>query len=105
MPTKAPRIYVPIYSQELQDALDEFQEVSGIAKSQILSQLLSETAPVIRAMSDAYRLAKKSPTAAVDRMREVVSDAHIGIAQLQLDMNAATAKPKRRKLRRAPKRD
>jgi hypothetical protein len=103
MPTKAPRIYVPIYSQELRDALEEFQTVSGIAKSQILSQLLSETAPVIRAMSEAYRLAKKSPTAAIDRMRDVVSEAHIGIAQLQLDMQPKVTK--RKKLRRSPKRD
>ncbi|WP_348239906.1 hypothetical protein [Salmonella enterica] len=101
MPTKHPRVYVPV-SDDLRAALEEFTKESGIAKSQILSQLLSETAPVIRAMTEAFRVAKKSPTAAVDRMRELAQEAHIAVAQLQLDMQA---KPKLKKLRKSPKRD
>lgn len=101
MPTKHPRVYIPV-SDDLRAALDEFTKVSGVAKSQILSQLLSETAPVIRAMTEAFRLAKKSPAQAADAMRDVVHGAHVQIAQLQLDMQP---KPKRKKLRKSPKRD
>lgn len=102
MPTKAPRIYVPIINPEVARALDEFTKESGIAKSQILGQLISEMTPVLQAMTESYRLAKKSPAAAVDRMRSLVQEAHIGVAQLQLDMHP---KGPRKKLRRAPKRD
>jgi len=103
MPTKAPRIYVPI-SPDLMDALDEFTKVSGVAKSQILGQLISEAGPVIRAMTEAYRLAKKSPAQAIEPMRELAQKAHIEVAQHQLALDAATAK-KKRKLRKSPKRD
>lgn len=100
MPTKAARVYVPI-SRELEKDLEEFTQVSGVAKSQILSQLLSECGPVIRSMTEAYRLAKKSPSQALESLREVVGGMHVKVAQLQLDMQP---KP-RRKLRKAPKRD
>jgi len=53
-------------------------------------------------MTEAFRLAKKSPAQAADAMREVVHGAHVQIAQLQLDMQP---KPKRKKLRKSPKRD
>lgn len=98
MPTKRPRINVTI-SPELDTALQAFREASGMAPSSLISQLLSETVPVVLAMTEAYKLAKKSPAAAAARMRDVVQDAHIGIAQLQLDM---APKRKRRKLRASP---
>lgn len=103
MPTKAPRIYVPI-TPELMDALDEFTKVSGIAKSQILSQLMSDSfPPLVRAMTEAFRVAKKSPSQAIDVMREMVQEAHVGVAQLQLDMDviSKSVKTKKRKLRKS----
>lgn len=100
MPTKLHRIYVPV-SAELDEALDAFNAESGLAKSQLLSQLTSELVPVIRAMTDAFRLAKKSPAQAADSMRDLVQGAHVQIAQLQLDM---APKPKKKKLRRSPRR-
>lgn len=99
MPTKLPRVAISL-TPELHVALEKFTAESGMAKSQLISQLLSETVPVIDAMTEAYRLAKKSPAAAADRMRDLVQSAHVGLAQLQLDM---APKPKKRKMRRSPR--
>lgn len=98
MPTKNPRINVTV-SQELYEALSEFRAASGMSSASLLSQLLSETVPVIRAMTEAFKLAKSSPAKASDALREVVQDAHVQVAQLQLDM---APKPKRKKLRKSP---
>lgn len=98
MPAK--RVYVPL-SPELDSALEVFNAETGIAKSQLLSQLLAETVPVIQAMTDAFRIAKKSPPQAAAAMRDLVSGAHVKLAQLQLDMQP---KPARKRMRKSPRR-
>ena len=49
MPTKRPRINVTI-TPELHQALVEFRRASGMSSASLISQLLSETVPVINAM-------------------------------------------------------
>jgi hypothetical protein len=96
--TKTPRIALTV-SPELFAALEAFTQETGIARAQILAQLVSETVPLIQAMTEAFRQAKRSPSGAMDAMKGVVRDAHVKVAQVQLDLEA---KRPRRKLRLRP---
>jgi hypothetical protein len=95
---KLPRIAIQV-SPELFAALEAFTQETGIARAQILAQMVSETVPVIQAMTEAFRQAKRSPSTAMDVMKDVVRDAHLKVAQVQLDLES---KRPRRKLRLRP---
>lgn len=97
MPTKRPRINVTI-TPELHQALVEFRRASGMSSASLISQLLSETVPVINAMTEAYKVAKKSPQQAAQVMRDLVTNTHVQVAQMQLDMQPKAKK----KIRRSP---
>jgi len=96
--TKPPRIAITV-SPELFAALEAFTQETGIARAQILGQLVTDTVPVIQAMTEAFRQAKRSPSGALDAMKDVVRDAHVKVAQVQLDLES---KRPRRKLRLRP---
>ena len=93
MPTEKPRLYITL-TPELKRALDSFQAETGLARSALIAQLLSESVPVIDAMTEAYRAAKQSPAAAVDRMRDAVRHAHGKLSQASLSLEQ-TAKHRR----------
>lgn len=95
MPTKRPRINVTI-TPELHQALIEFRRASGMSPASMLSTMLSETVPVIQSMTEAYKLAKKSPQQAAQVMRDLVSNTHVQVAQMQLDMQPKAKKKIRR---------
>lgn len=101
MPTNKARLNVTL-TPELRGALDRFSAETGISRSQILAQLLSEAVPVIDTMTEAFRLARKSPASAVSAMREAVMGAHVELAQMSLDM---APDKKKVKLRMSTKRD
>ena len=94
-----PRIYVTIPS-ELKEALDNFHAVTGLARSQILTQLLSEVAPVVNAMTEAFRLSKNAPSKAFEPLHALVEQAAVNMDQLNLQLQK---KAPSAKLRRSPR--
>lgn len=94
-----PRIYITI-PVELKDALDNLHSVTGFARSQVLTQLLSEVAPVINAMADAFRLSKKAPSKALEPLHGLVEQAAANLGQLNLELQK---KRPVTKIRRSPK--
>lgn len=100
MPTKKPRLAVTL-TPESRAALERLSDVSGIASSQFISQLMHDAIPVVEAMTRSFEEAKKSPQRAAQIMQELLTDAHVEIAQQQLAFESARAK-KKRKLRRRP---
>lgn len=90
------RIQVPI-SSEMEDALDEYCEVSGMGKATVLAGFLSEMVPVIRQLSKGMKLVQSSPSAAVRAMSAIVHDsidqAEQGLEDLEL-LKASARKSK-----------
>jgi len=103
MPTKLPRISVTL-SAETKAAYDRLGEVSGIAASQFISQILHDSIPLIEAMTRSFLEAKKSPLRAAEIMQEAMTSAHIELAQHSLALDSAITK-KKRKMRKRPTRD
>lgn len=103
MPTQKPRLAITL-TPETREALERLTQVSGIASSQFVSQMLHDAIPMIDAMTRSFEAAKKSPHRAAEIMQELLTEAQVEVAQHQLAFDAA-AKKKKRKLRKRPKRD
>ncbi len=97
MPAPPRRINVTL-SPEVNAAVREWAETSGLAASQLVSMIMTSSLGVIVAMTKAFKVAKTDPTKAMEIMSEVVDGASITAAQLQLGLGR-----ERKKLRRSPK--
>lgn len=100
MPTKKPRLAITL-TPESRDALERLTEVSGIAASQFISQLVHDAVPMLQGMTRSFEIAKKSPQRAAEIMSEMLGGVAVEVAQHQLAFDAAVKK-KKRKLRRRP---
>lgn len=79
------------------DALDNFHAVTGLARSQLLSQLLSEVVPVVNAMTEAYRVSKKAPSKALEPLHDLVHQSSVNMNQLDLQLRKQPAASKLRR--------
>lgn len=99
MTTKLPRLAITL-SVESRAALERFSQATGIAASAFVAGLVHDAIPVILATADAIELAKKSPARAAAAMNAAMVGGVTQVVQAQLELEAASKKPKR--LRKRP---
>jgi len=99
--TSKPRLNITLTS-ESRAALEKFSEVSGLAASQFVAQIVHDCIPLIESMTHAFELARKSPQAASDAMRDVLNQSMVQAAQHSLAFDKIRPG---RKLRKRPTRD
>ena len=98
MPTKNKRISIVI-SPELDAALREFKDASGMSPASYIRQMIESAVPMIQKMALAFRVAKKNPEAGLIAIQELADSVTVTAAQISLDVDN-TAK-RRRKVRKA----
>jgi site-specific recombinase len=99
--TRVPRINVS-FPPEVRAAILECSEASGISASQLCAMLLSNSLPVIKAMTEAFRAARSDPRRAVDLMQELADGAAMQAAQTSLDLRTARESAPKVRRRRKP---
>jgi hypothetical protein len=87
-------------SADVHAAVMEWAKVTGIAGPQLVTMIMSNSLPVVYAMTNAMRVAKSDPQKAIAIMGELVDGASVGVAQMQLDMHSNKVT---KKLRRSTK--
>lgn len=102
MPRPRNRLNVTL-STDVMRALTELSEASGIAASSFVATVMNDSLPVIEAMTQAFRHAKKAPQTAAETMNEaMLSTVHQAIqASLALTdkANSVTLRKTTRKRR------
>ena len=70
MPSRARRVPLTIYDQELDDILDEAARLQGIPKTKIIMNILLEMKPVLFDLVEVLKMAhaKKDPTSLLMNM-------------------------------------
>ena len=98
MPTKKKRVAVTC-PQELYDVLEEFSIVSGVSKSGIVVQMMTEMVPAMRQLTQAYQLAKTAPHAAFDELDTLLQKSALSAVQTRLNLEEEKSKykPQKRK--------
>jgi hypothetical protein len=96
---KIPRRINVTLSPEVNAAVREWADTSGLAASQLVSMIMTNSLGVILGMNRALKVAKTDPTKAMEIMSEIVDSASVTAAQLQLGLGR-----ERKKLRRSTKR-
>jgi hypothetical protein len=99
MATKTPRIYVS-FPPETYAAIQAWAKTTGIAGSQLVAMIMTNSVPVVRKMTEAMGVAKTDPQRAMSIMGELVDGASVDVAQMQLDIHGKT---KAKKMRRRPR--
>lgn len=85
--------------------LEEISEITGQGKGTLVSELMTEALPAIKATLDALRVVKQSPREAQALLARFSNEATMKLAQSQLefdDLLAKQPKTKRQKRRKAP---
>lgn len=90
-PKKPSRLSVPI-TPEARAALERFSEVSGVSMASFLANVVHDSIPVIEAMTEAYLLARSSPSRAVEIMEDELVRTMAKAARTQLDFNEQAAR-------------
>lgn len=83
--------------------LEEVSALTGQGKGTLVSELVVEALPMLRASIDALRLVKESPREAQALLARVSNEAVMRLSQAQLefdDLMAKQPRPKRQKRRR-----
>jgi hypothetical protein len=99
MPRPPRRINVTL-SADVHAAVMEWAKVTGFAPPQLVAMIMSNSLPVVHAMTNAMRVAKSDPQKAIAIMSELVDGASVGVAQMQLDMRSKSVT---KKIRRSTK--
>lgn len=101
MPTKRRRVAVTL-SDELDAALTELQDATGIAASAAILQIMEENVVSIRGLAAAAREAKSNPANAFQILQRSMMEALRDLSSAQLDLmdttkgagSAPSSKPK-----------
>ena len=94
MATKLKRISVCI-PQEVEHALNQLRDVSGIAPASFVTSLVAEALPVIQAMVQAHSSLKTDQAEAFDVMASVLAKALHQGSEAQLELIETTRKVRR----------
>jgi hypothetical protein len=94
VPTKNKRISV-IISPELDAALRDLKDASGMSPANYVRQVMEVSTPTIRKMAEAFRIAKRNPEAGLVAFQNLTDAATVTGAQLSLDMDKTRAKLRR----------
>lgn len=84
-------------SPELDAALKDLSDATGVAASSFVTQLLTEALPQIRLLAHAARQVKNSPVAALEVLAEAITEAQAHASQMGLEIQG-----ERKRLRAAP---
>jgi len=85
MPRRTRLQFAP--SPELLDALKAFSEITGYTKSSIISSFLEQNIHVIKAMTEAFSVAKTNPEQAIGIMEKVVQEATEEAKEVQHELS------------------
>lgn len=85
MPTKKKRVQVTL-SPELEHALDQLQEATGVAPSAFIGQMIEQNLPVIRGLAEAAHEAKRNPASAIKMIQRAMLEALQDASSVQLEM-------------------
>lgn len=88
MTTKRKRLQVTL-SDEAWDLINEVHDMTGTAKSAILSEIIDEVIPVFRNQIQALRLLKDQPREAQRIIQNFANESIGRVAQQQLELSAA----------------
>lgn len=102
MPTKRRRVAVTL-SDDLDVALTDLQDATGIAASAIISQIMEENIMVIRGIAEAAREAKSNPANAFQMMQRTMMEALQLASTTQLELMDASKEHAQKKRTRKPK--
>lgn len=102
MPTKRRRVAVTL-SDDLDVALTDLQDATGIAASAIISQIMEENIMVIRGIAEAAREAKSNPAKAFQMMQRSMMEALQLASTTQLELMDASKEHASKKRTRKPK--
>lgn len=86
MPSIKKRIQVRV-TDEVDEALQEFKAVTGVAPSSFIAQLVNDSLPMILALTESVRSAKTDTSSGVDVLRGMLNSAHekLNTAESNLD--------------------
>lgn len=87
MPAKSKRLQVTL-TPEVWRLVDEIHELTGAAKSGIISEMLSEVAPVFMNQIQALRVLKESPQEAARLVQNFSNESISKLAQANLELDA-----------------
>jgi hypothetical protein len=94
-PTKNPRIaFVP--SDVVQELVSQMAEASGQSRASIVSELMTDLAPVIRGQIEAFQKIAARPEEARQYITELANDSRAVIAQTELEFDKAKRRRKRK---------
>ena len=94
MATKLKRISVCL-PPEVEHALNELREASGIAPASFITQIITESLPMIQAMSQAHRALKHDQADAFDVLANALASAMHQGTETQLQLIETTRKVRR----------
>ncbi len=85
MPTKKKRVQVTL-STELEQALTDLQEATGVAPSAFIGQIMEQNLPIIRGLAEAAHEVKKNPASAIKMIQRAMFEALQDASTVQLEM-------------------
>lgn len=94
MPTKLKRISVCL-TPEVEHALNELREATGISPASFVSQIVAESLPVLQAMTQAHKSLKEDQAEAFDVMANALATAMHQGTEAQLELMETTRKIRR----------
>lgn len=94
MPTKLKRISICL-PPEVEHALNDLREASGIAPASFITQIITESLPMIQAVAQANRAAKHDQAEAFDVLQQALAAAMHNGSEAQLELMETTRKIRR----------
>lgn len=85
MPTIKKRIAVSC-PPELEQALNDLRDATGIAPSSFIAEIMTQSIPMIRGVTEAAREAKRDPAQALRLMQRSLLEATSEVNSIQLQM-------------------
>lgn len=90
------RIQVPV-DLETYAVIQEYSQATGMPLGRACAEVLQNTAPVLREMAKALRMAKTAPAAALQHISDEMGKQIASVKQTELDLSHMTPKATRKK--------
>jgi len=92
-------MYITI-DPETRAVLERLSKATGLSMAGYVRQMLRHSVPLLERLADAAEIAAKQPAESLAAMEEVLGDAAVNTAQLQIDLGKKKNRPA---LRKTPK--
>ena len=89
MPSVKKRIQVRV-TDEVDQALQEFKAISGVAPASFIAQMVNDSLPMIKALTESLKAAKTDTNSGVDILRGMLHSAHEEINTVESDLDKET---------------